>query len=152
MSKELGQYFTKDLGLRKFIMELIRYQTHTLLEPSFGRGHIINDIIGTWPMRNIVGFEIDTNLKSKLVIKNINESRHVLHWTNFLEHNFETKFRTIIGNPPYVKVKGDSNLYLKFIDKCLDLMDPTGSELIFIVPSDFLQLTSAAPVIQRMVT
>jgi len=152
MSKELGQYFTKDKSLRKFVTGLVRYQADALLEPSFGQGHILNDIICEWPQRNIVGFEIDTNLESKLVIQKLNTSRHVLHWTNFLEHNFETKFRTIIGNPPYVKVKGDSNLYLKFIDKCFDLMDPTGSELIFIVPSDFLNLTSAAPVIQRMVT
>jgi adenine-specific DNA-methyltransferase len=152
MSKELGQYFTKDKSLRNFITDIVRYKADTLLEPSFGQGHIINEIIAEWPMRNIVGFEIDTNLKSKLVIKNLNPSRHILHWTNFLEYNFDSKFRTIIGNPPYVKVKGDTNLYLKFIDKCLDLMDPTGSELIFIVPSDFLQLTSAAPIIRRMVT
>lgn len=70
-------------------------------------------------------------------------------YDDFLKVNFETKFKTIIGNPPYVKQKSGKNLYLKFIEKCLDLLDENG-ELIFIVPSDFMKLTSAASIIRRM--
>jgi len=49
-----------------------------------------------------------------------------------------------------VKRKGRPNLYIDFVAKCVDLLTPTG-ELLFIVPSDFLKLTSAAALLEKMV-
>ena len=59
-----------------------------------------------------------------------------------------SKFKTIIGNPPYVKQK-TGNLYIKFIELCYEYLDD-GGELIFIVPSDFIKLTSASSIIDKM--
>ncbi|MGB7989552.1 MAG: class I SAM-dependent methyltransferase [Candidatus Methylophosphatis roskildensis] len=77
----------------------------------------------------------------------------------------DEKFDTIIGNPPYVRYQyiraatralfqpgrldGRANLYLFFIDKCLDHLAP-GGELIFITPRDFLKATSSAPLNARL--
>jgi adenine-specific DNA-methyltransferase len=68
---------------------------------------------------------------------------------DFLTAEINQQFPTIIGNPPFVKRKGKANLYIEFVAKCFDLLTPTG-ELLFIVPSDFLKLTSASSLITRM--
>lgn len=84
---------------------------------------------------------------------------------DFFAYPAEEKFDTIIGNPPYVRYQyirnatralfapgrldGRANLYLFFIDKCLDHLAP-GGELIFITPRDFLKATSSAPLNERL--
>lgn len=66
----------------------------------------------------------------------------------FLFENIEHKYDTIIANPPYFKSE-KTNIYLQFIDKCLDLLSQIG-EMIFIVPADFIKITSARNVINKM--
>lgn len=72
---------------------------------------------------------------------------------DFFEYPVREKFDTIIGNPPYVDnslieihhktdIKVQANLYLYFIEKCFHHLNNHG-ELIFIVPRDFIKLTSA---------
>ena len=41
------------------------------------------------------------------------------------------------------------NIYIEFIERCFDLLNENG-ELIFIVPSDFIKLTSCEKVINLM--
>jgi adenine-specific DNA-methyltransferase len=62
--------------------------------------------------------------------------------------DFDKKFDTIIGNPPFVKTK-KGNLYIDFTEKCYHLLNKNG-ELIFIVPSDFLKLTCASKLLNEM--
>jgi adenine-specific DNA-methyltransferase len=57
-------------------------------------------------------------------------------------------YKTIVGNPPYVRTK-KGNLYIDFTEKCYNALDENG-ELIFIVPSDFLKLTSASKLLNTM--
>ncbi len=75
---------------------------------------------------------------------------------DFFDYPVEEKFDTIIGNPPYVdnslisikhetEIKVQANLYLYFIEKCIKHLKKNG-ELIFIVPRDFIKLTSAKTV------
>ena len=72
---------------------------------------------------------------------------------DFFDYPTDEKFDTIIGNPPYVdnslftpkhktEIKVQANLYLFFIEKCINHLTEHG-ELIFIVPRDFIKLTSA---------
>jgi adenine-specific DNA-methyltransferase len=89
---------------------------------------------------------LDTTLRDNGVVT-FNGSQTVV-WGDFTKQVFTEKFKTIVGNPPYVKQRS-GNLYLKFIELCFGLLD-TGGELIFIVPSDFIKLTSAAPIIKAM--
>lgn len=136
MKKELGQFFTTSEMLQKKVKSFVRNTTGNLLEPSFGAGHLL---IGCED-RQITCFEIDKTIKPLLDI-----SKFDVHYEDFLKHNFvNQKFSTIIANPPYVKTS-----HLNFVEKCFDLLEE-GGEMIFIVPSDFLKLTHAKMIIEKM--
>ena len=137
--ENLGQVFTP-----KAIVDLmisLKRNSGAVLEPSSGDG-AFSKLLG-----RCTSIEIDPNhaLKDSLCM-------------DFFDYSREHKFETIIGNPPYVryqdipvetKLKLDSqifdsrtNLYLFFIEKCLDHLTDNG-ELIFIVPRDFIKSTSS---------
>lgn len=67
---------------------------------------------------------------------------------DFLKQEIAKKYKTIIGNPPYIRTK-TGNLYIDFVEKCYNLLEENG-ELIFIVPTDFLKLTSASKILNIM--
>jgi len=146
MKKNLGQYFTTDPSLQQYIFDKVKYKGSLLLEPSFGEGHLLLPFLKYTPHYPIVGYEID---KSLPLAVHLNDNQ-TLHYTDFLTTTIFTKFKSIIGNPPYVKNR-TGNLYLKFIEKCVDMLDEHG-ELIFIVPSDFIKITHASKLLQRMST
>jgi len=145
MSKELGQFFTINEGLQQYVMDRVEHLGSPLLEPSFGAGHLLKkfkEYDDTYPMHC---FEIDSLIKPCLTF----DKNQTVVYGNFMSHQFDTKFKTIIGNPPYVQ-QSNGNLYLHFIKKCYELLEDDG-ELIFIVPSDFIKLTSASKIISDMV-
>lgn len=150
--KELGQYFTKNESLLKNLKEFIKNKPKQILEPSIGQGHIIDylkkDPNQIFENTEFIMIEIDKNL---IPLTSINKEE--IHYVDFLEYNpnQNKKFQTIIGNPPYVKKKGKPNLYVEFIKKCVNLLENNG-ELIFIIPSDFFQLTSSAKLINQMIS
>ena len=88
-------------------------------------------------------YEIDESIQL------LDESlRNDVVYGDFFAQTITKKYKTIIGNPPYVRTK-TGNLYIDFISKCINLLND-GGELIFIVPSDFLKLTCAARLINKM--
>jgi adenine-specific DNA-methyltransferase len=141
--KNLGQYFTVSKELQTYVFDRVKHKLSPLLEPSFGQGHLLGPFLELDPNYQMTCCELDETVKP--IVKFTSQR---IIFGDFLKQNFETKFKTIIGNPPYVK-QSTGNLYLKFIDRCFDLLTDDG-ELIFIVPSDFIKLTSAAPIITRM--
>jgi adenine-specific DNA-methyltransferase len=145
--KDLGQYFTISNDLQQFVFDMVKHKSQLLLEPSFGAGHLLQKFLthdSNYPM---VCCELDSTVKPVVIF---NEHQQIIYG-DFTKQQISNRFRTIIGNPPYVKRRAASNLYIKFIEQCYDLLEEDG-ELIFIVPSDFIKLTSAAPIIQRMTT
>jgi len=126
-------------------MDRVEHVGSPLLEPSFGAGHLLKKFKehdGTYPMEC---FEIDSTIEPCISF-NVHQK---IVYGDFMTHQFDKKFKTIVGNPPYVK-QTNGNLYLHFIRKCFDLLEDDG-ELIFIVPSDFIKLTSASKIISDMV-
>ena len=135
----LGQVFTPP-NIVKLMLSL-RQNLGQTLEPSSGNGSFSREIEGC------VSIEIDPS--------HANNGTLVM---DFFDFGIENKFKTIIGNPPYVRYQdielgtrikltsqlfdSRSNLYLFFIEKCLDHLEKDG-ELIFIVPRDFLKSTSS---------
>jgi len=144
--KDLGQYFTVDESLQKFVYDVTKNKGQRLLEPSFGAGHLLRLFLLSNPDYPAACYELDNKI---VPIVTFTEGQTV-KYGDFMKTHIADKFKTIIGNPPYVKVDKNKNLYLQFIEKCLGLLDVDG-ELIFIVPSDFLKLTSAAGLIRKMV-
>jgi adenine-specific DNA-methyltransferase len=94
----------------------------------------------------MVCYELDSKIKPVVAF---NEYQTPVYG-DFTQQTITTKFKTIVGNPPYVKQK-TGNLYIKFIELCYNYLEDDG-ELIFIVPSDFIKLTSASSIIDTMTT
>ena len=138
----LGQYFTINIKLQEKVYEFIKNKPSIILEPSVGRGDLVNYIIKKKDIKFVM-YEIDKKIEPLSSIK-----RTDIIYGDFLDFDINTKFKTIIGNPPYVKTK-KGNLYLNFIEKCYNLLEKKG-ELIFIVPSIFLKMTSSSKLIKRM--
>ena len=141
----LGQYFTTNLELKKKLVEMIKNEPDVILEPSIGRGDLIISVKEKFPQSSIDMYEIDNTIE----LLNGIEKCDVIYG-DFLEQDIKKRYKTIIGNPPYVKTK-NGNLHIDFTDKCYELLENNG-ELIFIVPSDFLRMTSCVKLIQKMMS
>lgn len=142
--KELGQYFTISQMLQSFVFDKVKHKSSCLLEPSFGAGHLLKrfkEYDDDYPM---VCCELDESVEP---VVSFNAHQTIIYG-DFTQEKLGAKFKTIIGNPPYVKQKS-GNLYIRFIELCYDLLHDDG-EMIFIVPSDFIKLTSAASIIDKM--
>ena len=147
--KSLGQYFTVASELQDFVFNHVQHRSAELLEPSFGAGHLLKKFIefnADYPM---TCYEIDSSIKPIIKFNGSQTAIYGDFMDSALAPAQTKKFKTIIGNPPFVAVKKEKNLYIQFIEKCYELLAADG-ELIFIVPSDFIKLTSAAPIIEKM--
>lgn len=144
-SKSLGQYFTKDESLKENLYKFILNKPKVILEPSIGRGDLVDFIQKKSPEINFDNYEIDNSIT---FLETIDKEKIV--FGDFLKQNIIKKYDTIVGNPPYVK-SSKGNLYINFIEKCFNLLNESG-ELIFIIPSDFFKLTSACKLINTMMS
>jgi adenine-specific DNA-methyltransferase len=145
--KSLGQYFTISEELQQFVFDKVKHRGSRLLEPSFGAGHLLkkfNEYDTEYPM---VCYEIDATITPVI---EFNKKYHTVIYGDFTNQSITEHFKTIIGNPPYIKQQKTGNLYIKFIELCFEYLDDAGGEMIFIVPSDFIKLTSAAGIIEKM--
>jgi adenine-specific DNA-methyltransferase len=141
--KELGQYFTTNIKLKEKIFQFILNNPSNILEPSVGQGDLIIYIKDKIPNIIFDMYEIDTTIK---LLDKID--KETIIYGDFLKQIIIKNYKTIIGNPPYIRTK-KGNLYIDFIEKCYNLLDNNG-ELIFIVPSDFLKLTCASKLLNIM--
>jgi adenine-specific DNA-methyltransferase len=142
---KLGQYFTTNTTLKEKVFEFILNSPSTILEPSIGQGDLVSFVTENLSGVAFDMFEIDTNIK---LLDAINKDNVI--YGDFMKQTITKTYNTIIGNPPYVRTK-KGNLYIDFTQKCYDLLDENG-EMIFIVPSDFLKLTSASKLLNVMMT
>ena len=160
--KQRGQFFTVNDTVLDNIMSLIEEPAGYTLEPSAGAGNIMKSFLQKFPNSKVEGWELDTNITP--IDKNLN-----IVFDDFfvLAEKEHRKFRTIIGNPPFVAWKNveentkasaclakigysdKTNLYHLFIDKCIDLLEDDG-QLIFIVPKEWMYSTSALPLRKKM--
>jgi adenine-specific DNA-methyltransferase len=142
---EIGQYFTTHVELKKKVFDFILNGPSTILEPSIGQGDLITFITERVPSITFDMYEIDTQIE---MLDKIEKNKII--YGDFMQQTIAKKYKTIVGNPPYVRTK-KGNLYIDFTEKCYHLLDENG-ELIFIVPSDFLKLTSASNLLNEMMT
>jgi adenine-specific DNA-methyltransferase len=142
---DLGQYFTTNLELKNRLVGMIKNGPDVILEPSIGRGDLIVSVKEKFPSSIIDMYEIDNSIE---LLNGIEKSDVI--YGDFLKQDITKRYKTIIGNPPYVKTK-NGNLHIDFTEKCYDLLENSG-ELIFIVPSDFLKMTSSVKLLQKMMS
>jgi adenine-specific DNA-methyltransferase len=139
----LGQYFTTNVELKEKVFQFILNKPSNILEPSIGQGDLITFITEKIPNVTFDMYEIDKKIK---LLDKIQKDKII--YGDFMKQTITKTYKTIIGNPPYVRTK-KGNLYIDFIEKCYNLLDDNG-ELIFIVPSDFLKLTSASKLLNTL--
>lgn len=89
-------------------------------------------------------YEIDEKIE---LLDNIKKEKVI--YGDFMKQIITKRYKTIIGNLPYIKMK-KGNLYINFIEKCYNLLDDNG-ELVFIIPSDFFKLTSSVNLLNDMI-
>ena len=140
---DLGQYFTTNKELKEKVLSLILNNPSNILEPSMGQGDLVTFIKDKNPDITFDMYEID---KEIIFLDKIDKNKII--FGDFMKQKITKKYKTIVGNPPYVRTK-KGNLYIDFTEKCYDLLDNDG-ELIFIVPSDFLKLSSASKLLNTM--
>ncbi len=148
----MGQFFTPK-RIRNIIITFLKgyYEKNSLgingLEPACGTGELIPCFIenGIEPVK-ITAIDIEEELIS--MAKNKNPG------VNFVKDDFllrmETyKFDLIVSNPPYVEVNrvklsneykklynlsGRCNLYIPFVMKSIELLNPGGLGILFFLP------------------
>lgn len=139
-----GQVFTPPAIVER-MLGLIRNRGR-VLEPACGDGAFAHRLAAEHS--DVVALELDPGCCPASAIN-----------TDFFAYPETERFATVIGNPPYVKARdilpetrkllgshlldGHANLYLYFIEKCVNHLQP-GGELIFITPREFLKATGAA--------
>lgn len=145
IKQNLGQYFTTNNKLQEKVYEFIKNDPLNILEPSIGRGDLVLSVIDKMPNITFDMYEIDTSIK---LLDKIQKNEII--YGDFIKQKITKTYTTIIGNPPYIKIK-KRNLYIDFIEKCYNLLDYNG-ELIFIIPSDFFKLTSSSKLLNTMMS
>ncbi len=141
MSSYQGQYWTPPPIAQRMLA--LRQNFGSVLEPCCGTGAISDLIPG------VVALEVDATLPPP----------DYAFVDEFLDWPAGRLFDSIIGNPPYVRRGGRStelltasaNLYLVFIEQAVRHLAPHG-ELIYIVPREWLHLTSAKKLVAWMRT
>lgn len=119
----------------------------SILEPSFGSGEFIDDVLKAFSPNCVHAVELNTLMYSK-VIKAMKNEIVTLYNEDFLKFKNEIKYDLIIGNPPYVVVKntppefkcitsGRPNLYCWFIYRCIQMLNDEGI-LAFILPNSIM--------------
>lgn len=144
LKPELGQYFTTNKILQEKLYDFINNNPIEILEPSVGRGDLVNYISQQNKSIRFDMYEIDSSIE--MIVSDMSGGN--LTYGDFLTIPITKKYDTIVGNPPYIRTK-TGNLYIDFIEKCFTLLNENG-ELIFIIPSDFFKLTSASQLLQNM--
>lgn len=145
---DLGQYFTTHTALKEKVFEFILNNPSDILEPSIGRGDLVAFIAERMPGTTFDMYEIDPAIR---LLDTIEKDKDRIVYGDFMQQSIAKNYQTIVGNPPYVRTK-KGNLYIDFVEKCYHLLTEDGGELIFVVPSDFLKLTSAAKLLNEMMT
>lgn len=143
--KKMGQYFTISDDLQQFVFDKVKHKGSLILEPSFGAGHLLKKFKEANADYPIICYELDSTIMPTISFN----AHQTIIYGDFTTQLITQKFKTIVGNPPYVK-QSTGNLYIKFIEICFGLLDADG-EMIFIVPSDFIKLTSASSLIDAMI-
>lgn len=153
--KQNGVFFTPRSIRDHFTKE--NFTGMTILEPSFGSGEFIWDLIEKGNYGRIVGVELLEHIYSKTLQKEIPSNVHLV-CGDFLQLEINEKFDCIIGNPPYKSVSGTKqskqayrkqypqldgkfDLYILFLLKCLSLLKK-GGVLKFIIPTSFMNVAS----------
>lgn len=157
LSKEVRQkegIFFTPAGIRARLFEILTSvgvtAPTTVLEPSFGSGEFLFDLVERYPAARISGVEINRTafLDTAAAVADMGTavtSRLILTNIDFLKYSGVLRADLIVGNPPYFVTKqkdprcmtGRGNVFVQFIYKCLTEHLAPGGILAFVLPRSF---------------
>lgn len=156
--KEHGVFFTPK-SIRDFFLDE-DFSGMLILEPSFGSGEFIHDILEKKPKDcRIMGVELSETIYNCSIEKLSGYKKNLkLVCDDFLSLDINERFDRIIGNPPYKTIMGNKkeksfyrnkypqlegnfDLYILFLLKCLSLLKTDGI-LKFVIPTSFINVMS----------
>ena len=97
---KLGQYFTTNNKLKETVFEFILNNPNNILEPSIGRGNLVQFIMSKMSNITFDMYEIDNTIE---ILENIQKDNII--YGDFTKQIISKSYKTIIGNPPYIKTK-----------------------------------------------
>jgi hypothetical protein len=117
-----------------------------ILEPSFGSGEFLLDILERYPDSELVGIE-----KNKELFDSVNCPNATLFCADFMDWKDDKKYDLIVGNPPYFILNkekiskkcmekymdcmtGRPNIYIMFLYKCITEHLEKDGIIAFIIP------------------
>lgn len=157
LSKEVRQkegIFFTPAGIRARLFEILTSIGVTapakILEPSFGSGEFLFDLIDRYPTAKIHGVELNRTAfldTAAAIVAAGSDVTHRVRLTNtdFLKYGSADAADLIVGNPPYFVTKqkdprcmtGRGNVFVQFIYKCLTEHLVPGGILAFVLPRSF---------------
>lgn len=161
--KENGVVFTPKY-ICDFMISFIENKHNSVFEPSCGEGIFIKTLIDNG-YKNITANDINTEFIEKC---KTNFTDVKFYNENFIDYDKNEKYDTIIGNPPYVRIQnlqndlvlkmkeeypelqGNTDLYIYFIIKCINMLKQDG-KMIFIIPNSFLYNKSCKKVLNKLI-
>lgn len=159
LSKELrkkqGIFFTpRDARMKLFdkLNEFGITQFQRILEPSFGSGEFLHDLMEFYPSSTIYGVEFNATMYEKATTNSTFSPLHLVQ-QDFLKWSHPDKMDLIIGNPPYFVVKdknpacmtGRGNIFVQFIYKSIHEHLADGGILAFVLPTSFYNCSYYEP-------
>ena len=148
--KKQGIYFTPKKARNLLFETLKDVKPKNILEPSFGSGEFLDDVIEHYPKGKVVGVEYNETIFKSYTTKSKNLT---LVNTDFLKYNSDIKFDLILGNPPYFVIKeknanfmvGRANIYVAFLYKCLTEHLTDNGYLAFVLPTSLYNCSYYEP-------
>lgn len=140
-----GIYFTPAAARARLFALLPPTEPQRILEPSFGSGEFIVDLLDRYPSARVVGVEKNKELAFAAMRELKTRPNLCLSNGDFLEFHGPQKFDLIVGNPPYFVTTekepaafwGRGNIFVLFLYKCLtEHINPDGI-LAFVLPRSF---------------
>jgi len=145
--QDQGIFFTPlKIRTRLFeVLQLLNIRPTSILEPSFGSGEFIDDVLETWPDAFILGVEKNKALYTSYEKKLGEQTPALLYNMDFLDFSPQWKVSLSLGNPPYFVTQaknpacmvGRGNIFVEFIYKTLTQHLLPNGHMAFILPTSF---------------
>jgi len=114
--QDLSQWYTPpDLAAKIAKWAFVRHKARRILEPSCGKGALVNAITNTFLDARVVAYDIDID---NLIHTKINSNRVDVICDDFLTTPKVGNFDLVIMNPPF-----ENNLDIQFIHESLRVSD-----------------------------
>lgn len=168
-ARRTGSFYTSKRVSRYIARWAVRNNDDVILEPSFGDGSFIDEVLDIYQATGVLGpkvlaIEIDQDKVQRLSERS--DDRITAHKSDFMVFSENVKVDAVVGNPPYISMKNvetktriaasqlsvesgvplptSSSLWQAFVLKACKFLNQ-GGRLGFVLPFEITYVKYAAP-------